>query len=305
MWNMRISAALAVMLLTTSSGAAISCGSADIQKSKPPARVISNKAEPGASQESGLKVLASGPHAGMTDPFVALARDAETYRALTELSANLPKLDEDFFKSNAVLAVFLGTRSTGGYSVEIARAESGEIRVAEKRPPKDAMVTQVITSPFKLVAVPIDERTPLIITLDTAWEQKMRPYEVTSGQFTMSGGFAGRVEEFPLRGKVRVMRVGGLATFSFSLEGSSRRRHRSLSEVATGIVKSSRAITIHKLSAGSLIDPPHSGLMAEGGFSQGGKRLSLKFTSLPSMIADGFSGEGSIEARTSGRAPKP
>jgi hypothetical protein len=302
MWDIRISAALAVILITTSSGAAISCGAADIQKPKPPARVIGNKTEPGKSEDTGLKVLASGFHSQVTNAFVAVARDAETYRGLAALDANLPKLDEDFFKTNVVVAAFLGERNTGGYSVEITRAQNGEIQITEKRPRKDEFVTQVITSPFKVVAVSIDEATLILTSLDNAWQQKQLLYNVTSGQFTMSGGFAGRVEKFPLRGKVRVMRAGDLATFSFSLGGKSRRAHHSLTDLATGVVKRDRAITIHKLSAGSLIDPPHSGLSAEGEFSQGDSKLSLKFTSLPSMIADGFSGEGSIEARTTRRA---
>jgi hypothetical protein len=301
MWDLRISAAFAVILITTSSSAAISCGAADTQKSKPPARVIGNRTDPGKSEDPGLKVLASGFHSQVTNAFVAVARDAETYRALGALDTNLPKLDADFFKTNDVIAAFLGERNTGGYSVEITRAQNGEIRITEKRPRKDEFVPQVITSPFKVVAVSIDETTPIVTSLDSAWQQKHLLYNVTSGRFTMSGGFAGRMEKFPLKGKVWVMRAGDLATFWFSLQGSSRRRHRSLTELATGIVKSSRAITIHKLGAGSLIDPPHSGLMAEGAFNQGGKRFSLKFTSLPSMIADGFSGEGSIEARTTRR----
>jgi hypothetical protein len=301
MWDLRISAALAVILITTSSSAAISCGVADTQKPKPPARVIGNKTEPGKSEDPGLKVLASGFHSQLTSAFIAVARDAETYRALGSLDANLPKLEDGFFKTSVVVAAFLGQRNTGGYSVEITRAQNGEIRITEKRPRKDEFVPQVITSPFKVVALSIDEAMPILTSLDSAWQQKQLLYSVTSGRFTMSGGFAGRMEKFPLKGKVRVMRAGDLATFSFSLQGSSRRRHRSLIELATGIIKSGGAITIHKLGAGSLIDPPHSGLMAEGAFNQGGKRLSLKFNSLPSMIADGFSGEGSIEARTSRR----
>jgi hypothetical protein len=304
MWDMRISAALAVILITTSSGAAISCGSADIQTPKPPARVTSNRAEPGASQESGLKVLAAGFHSQVTNAFVAVARDAETYGALGAMDANLPKLEEDFFKTNVVVAAFLGERNTGGYSVEITRAQDGEIRITEKRPRKDEFVTQVITSPFKVVALSIDEATPILASLDSAWQQKQLLYHVTSGRFTMSGGFAGRVEKFSLNGKVGAMRAGDLATFSFSLQGATGSSHRSLVEMATGVVKD-HAITIQKLSAGSLIDSPHSGLRAEGEFSQGDSKLSLKFTSLPSMVADGFSGEGSIEARTSGRVAKP
>src|ERR1700682_3518686 len=62
-----------------------------------------------------MKVLAEGYHSAIINSFVAVVRDAEAYAALVKLDGNLRKLDEDFFKSNAVIAAFLGERKTGGY----------------------------------------------------------------------------------------------------------------------------------------------------------------------------------------------
>src|SRR6266478_5354199 len=78
----------------------------------------------------GLKVLAEGFHSSVTNPFIAVVRDAETYSELTRLDNNLPKLDEEFFKSNIVVAAFLGERNTGGYSVEITREANGDTRIS-------------------------------------------------------------------------------------------------------------------------------------------------------------------------------
>jgi hypothetical protein len=62
------------------------------------------------------------------------------------------------FAALTVLAVFLGSRPTGGYSVDIvaARVEDGVLVVEyeEKRPSRDAMVAQVLTSPAHIVSVP-------------------------------------------------------------------------------------------------------------------------------------------------------
>jgi hypothetical protein len=70
-------------------------------------------------------------------------------------SARLPRVD---FAKNMVVGIFLGTRPTGGYSVEIVSVEAtgGETVVTfrETRPGRDAMLTQALTSPVHLVRIP-------------------------------------------------------------------------------------------------------------------------------------------------------
>jgi hypothetical protein len=250
-------------------------------------------------------VLAEGFHSSITNSFMAVIRDAETYRALGKLDGSLPSLDEKFFKANIVIAAFLGERNTGGYRVDIS-SEPGGYRVAEKKPGRVMMVPQMITAPFKMVSVSATDDA-IKISLDDAWEKRLRHYRVTSGTFTMSGGFAGRVEEFPLNGGVNVMREGKLPTFAFVLLDASREQGltRALIGFATGMVHDDEKVVIPKLSARSLVDPPNGGLQASGAFSAGGKKLSLMFTSLPSMIADGYSGGGSIEAELAEPVSKP
>ena len=62
------------------------------------------------------------------------------------------------FSKHAVAAVFLGTRMTGGFSVEIVGTrrdgDTLAIEYAERRPDSDAIVAQVLTSPFHIVTVP-------------------------------------------------------------------------------------------------------------------------------------------------------
>ena len=243
-----------------------------------------------------LKVLAEGFHSSINHPFVAVARDADPYAALRNLAGNLPKLDSDFFKSNVVVAAFLGERNTGGYSVEISLEGSGGIRLVEHKPGKGMMVPQVITSPFKIVSFPVVGTMPVVVAFEGGWEARLQSYHVTSGTFTNSGGFAGTVEKYPLEGKVSVMREDSLATFSFLLKNAGEKNEHLLFATATGIVESDGAITIKKLSAFTFVSNPNSGLQARAKFTNHDTRLLLEFSSLPSMIADGYGGSGSIEA---------
>jgi hypothetical protein len=62
------------------------------------------------------------------------------------------------FSREIVLGVFLGTRSTAGYGVEIIRAVGGggvlTVQYAETSPSRDAVVAQILTAPYHLVAIP-------------------------------------------------------------------------------------------------------------------------------------------------------
>lgn len=255
------------------------------------------------AKQGELKVLAQGSQSAITKSFVAVVRDAETYAALVKLDGNLPKLDGEFFQSNAVIAAFLGERNTGGYSIDISRDASG-IRVLEKKPGKDMMVTQMITAPFKIVAVEGVSNSPVWLALDDdAWQTRMTLFRVTTAKFTMVGGIAGTREEFSLGGAIGVLRAGNLATFQFRLVAPATTKRRALTEYATGIVSSDNNIRVSRMSADSLVNSPNAGLQVDGIFSDGGKKLLLSLWSRPSMIADGYSGRGSIEADASAIKP--
>ena len=119
----------------------------------------------------------------------------------------------------------------------------------------------------------------------------------------MTGGIAGVHEEFPLQGGVQVMREAGLATFWFTMPGLGPAKNRSFHEVATAVVQTSGLLVINRMSADLLVSQPNPGLKAAGAFTNGDSKLTLSFDSLPTMIADGYSGRGSIEAEISKRKP--
>ena len=66
----------------------------------------------------------------------------------------LPAVD---FSRKMVIAIFLGTKPTGGYGVEILRVKmSGDKLLAlykETVPPRGAMVTQVLTQPYHMIKI--------------------------------------------------------------------------------------------------------------------------------------------------------
>jgi len=65
-----------------------------------------------------------------------------------------PKID---FSKNTVIAVFMGMRKSGGYSVKITSIEEKDklvVVVKESDPPPDAMVTMALTSPYHVVVIP-------------------------------------------------------------------------------------------------------------------------------------------------------
>jgi hypothetical protein len=123
------------------------------------------------------RVLAAGTNAAVQQELVARADTAAGLAALWDRIARtrVPRPDppEVDFQTEVVVAVFIGERPSGGYSVEIdglcrrpgdaarAGAPPGEtgggsplhLCYTELEPPDDAMVTMALTSPYVLMAV--------------------------------------------------------------------------------------------------------------------------------------------------------
>lgn len=243
---------------------------------------------------SDLKVLAEGSVSPINTSFVGVFRDAETYAALRAQAMNLPDLKADFFKSNILIAAFLGERNTGGYSIAIAQQPNGKIRIAEKAPPKDAIVAQMITSPFKLVSLPTNGTPPVQLSLDERFNQRAQLYRINNGSFTVSGGFAGRTEQYQLVGKLQLMRLAGVVSIGFAIVSEGASREHSLRDFATGIA-SGDSVAISRLSRGSLVDSPSGDLTIRAKFAEK-NRLLIDLTTGPLTVPDGYSGKGMIEA---------
>jgi hypothetical protein len=241
-----------------------------------------------------LKTLAEGSQSSISDPFVTVIRDDATYAKLQTMEPGLPRLETDFFRLNVAVAAFLGTRNTGGYSVEISRVENGKIRVGERAPAKNAMTAQVITSPYKLVSFAVEGSSAVELSVGEIFQQRAQLFRISSGSFNLSGGFSGRSESFQLNGKLQVTRLGDLVTIGFALVSSGSTRERSLRSTSTGLIKDG-AITIERMTHGSLLDPPSGELKVSGKFLEK-NRMSLELISQPINVPESYSGRGTIEA---------
>jgi len=248
------------------------------------------------AMNDGMKVLAEGAYGNVSEAFIAVVRDAEGYAALRALAGNLPEVNADLFRTHAVVAAFLGTRTTGGYKVNITREANNALRISEAAPPQGAITTQALTAPFKIVSVPVNDGNSLVLQTGEVWQSASRPYNVKEGEFVSAGGIAGLKEQFRLEGNLHVARLGNLITISFALKSAERGKPRSLMTLATGITKDDGSFTIPRLDAGTLIDSPNGGLQAAGQLTDNGESFSLKFTPLPSRASDSFSGTGNLEA---------
>ncbi len=105
--------------------------------------------------------VARGGDSQITEPREAIARSADEWRTLwsAHSAERLPTID---FSRFAVVGVFLGTRPTAGYAVEIVRVQSQgvvtTVEYRERRPAPDALNLQVLTMPYHLVRIPRAEK---------------------------------------------------------------------------------------------------------------------------------------------------
>jgi hypothetical protein len=105
-----------------------------------------------------MRPIDKGLNSTMDDTRQAVVRtDAEWSRIWTQHAGGKTKPAVDFSK-DIVLALFMGTRPTAGFSTEITgvREEAGALVVSykETRPSPDSVAAQILTSPFHIVAVP-------------------------------------------------------------------------------------------------------------------------------------------------------
>lgn len=286
------------------------CGSMNVpargqQRRKVAARKQSRKTVPAPQRGKGnlvvtnteVKELAAGNHSSVFESFVLIARDVETYALLLAMNNSLPVQSADFFKSHAVIAAFLGQRRTGGFSLDITREEDGNVRIREQAPEKGAMVQMVLSTPFKVVAISVGTDQPIMLKLDETWQKRIRSYRLTSGELTITGGFAGIRERLRLEGTFGLMRAGALATFQFDLQSSGSTQKRHLRDVASGKVEPSGEVNLNRLEASALTGAIESPFHATGQFTHEEQYLTLNLETTPAPhVADNFTAKAAFKA---------
>ena len=105
-----------------------------------------------------MKTVDKGSMSAIDTQRQVTVRTPEEFATLWKSHANDRKMPDVDFSSNMVVGIFLGSRPTAGYGVEIvsAQPEGGAlvVKYKETRPGRGTMTAQVLTSPSHLVAVP-------------------------------------------------------------------------------------------------------------------------------------------------------
>jgi len=105
-----------------------------------------------------LETVARDAMSGVVEPRQAVARSDAEWSALWREHAGAKPAPRVDFTTKMVVAVFLGSRPSAGYAVEIVetRADGAGlvVRWSERSPSPDAMTAQVITAPAHFVALP-------------------------------------------------------------------------------------------------------------------------------------------------------
>ena len=110
------------------------------------------------STPPAIRTVGKGAMSAIDEPRRVTVRSAADWGALwKENGANAPLPAVDFSRE-MVVGVFLGSRPTAGYGVEIVRAvgNSGALIVeyVEAAPSRDTLTAQILTAPYHLAAMP-------------------------------------------------------------------------------------------------------------------------------------------------------
>jgi hypothetical protein len=237
------------------------------------------------------KIIAVGDNAKTEAPFLFVARDAKTYAQLQTIVENLPDAATVDFTKEAVVAAFAGTRPTAGWEVLIRRL-SDKVLIDLNEPRKDMMYAQMLTAPYKIAVVPVEEEKPLPLDATTTWANKMSIYRVSKGSFIYSGGFAFRERTFGAEGTIGVLTFGDLITVTFILNARGDKTMM-LVETISGSLKDGK-IQLSRLDAGTFSENPKPPLNVSGTISD--EKLSLRFEPNPTNVSDGFEARGTVEA---------
>ena len=104
-----------------------------------------------------FKALESGVQSDIERPRDAVARTAAEWKALCADHAGGRPCPQVDLSTSTVIGVFLGTRPSTGFAVEITRIDrDGDalvVQYRERKPGPGEMAAQMITMPYRLVTI--------------------------------------------------------------------------------------------------------------------------------------------------------
>ena len=103
-----------------------------------------------------LTTVAQGALSSVDEPLQVVVRTQREWDSLWKRHGSGQPAPAVDFGKKMVVCVFLGSRPTAGYKVDIvgivAEGEAIVVRYTERKPPPDRVVAQVVTAPFHLVS---------------------------------------------------------------------------------------------------------------------------------------------------------
>jgi|SRR5262245_58502681 len=128
-----------------------------------------------AETKLSIATIEKGYRSGIRGPLQTVIRNQDEWNAFwkrhsfTDTNPMLAPIID--FSREIVAGIFLGEKSSGGYEVEIVRAEQRDSTLyfyyREESPPAGAIVTQALTQPFHLVRVAKYDNAQIIFRRDS------------------------------------------------------------------------------------------------------------------------------------------
>ena len=121
-----------------------------------------------------MDTVEKGYRSGVRESLQVVIRNQDEWNAFwkrhSAIETNPPPAPSIDFNREMVVGIFLGEKSTGGYEMEIVRAERRDSLLyfyyREKIPSPGATVTQALTQPFHLLRVPKYDNPQIIFRRD-------------------------------------------------------------------------------------------------------------------------------------------
>jgi len=111
-----------------------------------------------AAPAPSVQILSREMMSQVEDPKQAVARSAAEFAALWKQHGGTAPLPHVDFESRMVVGIFLGTRTSAGFSAEIVRTRQADgkliVEWQEHTPARDEVSAQIITSPAIFATIP-------------------------------------------------------------------------------------------------------------------------------------------------------
>jgi len=108
--------------------------------------------------QDAIVTVAKGDASGRQLAAEVVVRSAAEWKTLWKEHAPTEKMPPIDFSKQMVVGVFLGSKPTAGYAVEIVgvRTQGNDlvVEVARREPGRGTLAAQILTEPFHLVSVP-------------------------------------------------------------------------------------------------------------------------------------------------------